>query len=322
MATTLTALRLDPWPPEYDSAVQFSELEESTAGTVDPTVETQDWKPLPPTETHGYQELCFVDGVRRVEARVLADSQAKIIHGLLGSVGVGAVRTKDSQASFTNLSVSRFLILGGGFFRRDEIHVGEQTIIFEGLSSTMNSPLDLLGELQNLMRTQEADLGKKLTSVNVCVFVDGPLTYFASARDEIVGIIKTIHFPYLASSQFSVVRELQTGWRTPLFSIKDGKYDRYSWFLRIAQGRVLDHPFAGIIRLEVRAAVGLQNAKKMADFSSSALPRFVSSAARDPRAPQNLAPVGMLETELRHRLGDPLLIRRAIEKKLWQEVTS
>ena len=317
----LTALRLDPWPPEYDSAIQFGELEESAAaGTVDPTVETQDWKPISPGKGHGYEELCFVDGVRRVEARVLADSDGKIIHGLLGSIGVGAVRTKDSRASFAELTVSRFLILGGGFFKKDEIDVGNQTLVFEGLSSTMNSPMELLGELQNVMRTQEADLGKRLASPDVCVFADGPLTYFAGARDEVVGIIKTIHFPYLAHSQFSSVRQLQTGCRTPLFAIKDGKYDRYSWFLRVAQGRALDHALAGIIRLEVRAAVGLESAKKMADFSAGSLPRFVSSSARDPRAPQNLAPVGTLETELRHRLGDSLLIRRGIEKNLLQGV--
>ena len=316
----LTALRLDPWPPEYDSAIQFGEVEESTSGTVDARVECQDWKPVSPENGPDYEELCFIDGVRRIEARLLADSDGKIIHGLLGSVGVGAVKAKDSRALFSHLSVSRFLILGGGYFSRTEIQVGEQIIVFEGLSSTMNSPIDLLGELQNVMRTREADLGRTLESVNVCVFADGPLTYFGSARDQVVGVIKTIHFPYLGPSQFSVVRQLQTGCRTPLFAIQDGKYDRYSWFMRVAQGRTVDHPLAGIIRLEVRAAVGLQNAKRMADFSATALPRFVCSAARDPRAPQNLAPVGMLETELRRRLGDSLLIRRAIEKKLLEEV--
>jgi hypothetical protein len=34
---------------------------------------------------------------------------------------------------------------------------------------------------------------------------------------------------------------------------------------------------------------------------------------RDARAPQNLLPIGALETRLRHRLGDPLLLRRSIE---------
>ena len=81
------------------------------------------------------------------------------------------------------------------------------------------------------------------------------------------------------------------------------------------------HDFlAGVIRLEVRAALGLESACKIANFSARELPRFVSSPARDPRAPQNLAPVGNLETELRHRLGDSLLLRRGIEKKLLEGV--
>lgn len=320
MVDVLAALRLDPWPPEYDSAIQFADFDESNPGTVDPTVETADWKPVFPGEGTDYEELCFVDGVRRVEARLLADSGGKIVHGLLGSIAVGAVRVTGSKASFTGTSVSRFLILGEGVFKNIEVTVGAHKIAFEGLSSTKNSPLDLLGELQNVMRTQEADLGERLSSPGICVFADGPLTYFARSRDEVVGIIKTIHLPYLASSYFSTVGQLQTGCRTPLFAIKDGKYDRYSWFLRIAQGRKVDHALAGIIRLEVRAAVGLQSAKKMADFSAISLPRFASSTARDPRAPQNLAPVGTLETELRHRFGDALLLRRAIEKKLLEEV--
>jgi hypothetical protein len=32
----------------------------------------------------------------------------------------------------------------------------------------------------------------------------------------------------------------------------------------------------------------------------------------DPRAPQNLVPIGALERELRHRMGDPGLVYRAL----------
>jgi hypothetical protein len=243
-----------------------------------------------------------------------------MIHGLFGSIGVGAVRVRNTSASFTGITVERFLILGEGLLQKEQIAVGEHTLIFEGLASAQNSPIGLLGELQNLMRTREAQLGKGLSSRDVCVFADGPLTYFASTRDEVVGIIKTIHIPYLAANHFALVGRLLPGQRTPLFAIEDGKYDRYSWFLRVADGRKLDHVLAGVIRLEVRAALGLENARKIANFSTHELPRFVSSSARDPRAPQNLAPVGNLETELRHRLGDPLLLRRGIEQRLLEEV--
>jgi hypothetical protein len=315
-----TTLRLDPWPPEYDSAVQFGDFEGESAGTVNADVETHDWQPMIPDSTGEYEEICFVDGVRRIEARVIADSHDKMIHGLFGSIGVGAVRVRAASASFTGITVDRFLILGEGLLQKEQIEVGEHTLVFEGLASAQNSPIELLGELQNLMRTREAQLGKGLSSRNVCVFADGPLTYFASTRDEVVGIIKTIHMPYLTAKHFSVVGRLLPGQRTPLFGIEDGKYDRYSWFLRVASGRKLDHVLAGVIRLEVRAALGLESARRMANFSARELPRFVSSPARDPRAPQNLAPVGNLETELRHRLGDPLLLRRGIEKKLLEGV--
>jgi hypothetical protein len=51
------------------------------------------------------------------------------------------------------------------------------------------------------------------------------------------------------------------------------------------------------------------------------LPVFASQPGRDPRAPQNLYPVGALETQLRHRLGDAQLVRRAIEAHLLEETT-
>ena len=43
---------------------------------------------------------------------------------------------------------------------------------------------------------------------------------------------------------------------------------------------------------------------------------LASHAPKDPRAPQNLIPVGGLERQLRHRLGDPQLILRGIKQKL------
>ena len=39
-------------------------------------------------------------------------------------------------------------------------------------------------------------------------------------------------------------------------------------------------------------------------------------AHRDPRAPQNLQPVGALESRLRHLLGDPGLAYRAVRESV------
>ena len=42
------------------------------------------------------------------------------------------------------------------------------------------------------------------------------------------------------------------------------------------------------------------------------LPPLASSPYKDPRAPQNLVPIGGLERELRHRLGDQHILYRAL----------
>jgi len=52
------------------------------------------------------------------------------------------------------------------------------------------------------------------------------------------------------------------------------------------------------------------------------MPRFASTAAHDARAPQNLFPIGGLEARLKHLLGDPAVVRRAIEARLHDEVAA
>ena len=321
MSEQRTVLRLDPWPPEYESAVQFGDIEEETAGVIDTTVETSKWQPIRPQSHCVCPNLYFVDGVRRVEARVIADVDHKVVHGLFGSIGVGCARVNGQKASFADLAVDRFLILGAGVKQEEVVRVGDLDLRFEGVSSSFNSPLEVLGELQNFMRTLEASLGQRLASSGACVFADGPLTYYAIAKQEVVGIIKSIYLSYLSPAHFAIVGTLESGCRTPMFAIQDGKYNRYSWFLRVAKGRAVDNSLAGILRLEVREAVGKDRARAMADLSASELPRFASSSIRDPRAPQNLVPIGALEGELRRQLGDAVLVRRGIEKKLLEGVS-
>jgi hypothetical protein len=58
--------------------------------------------------------------------------------------------------------------------------------------------------------------------------------------------------------------------------------------------------------------VPLELARRLADQSSILIPRFASHPYRDPRAPQNLTPVGALERELGRRMGDPSVIERRV----------
>ena len=334
-------LLLDPWSPDYEAAIQADGAESARTGAVDPGVETDQWRAIRPAPCVSGRRVYFVDGVRRVEARVLAqDDDGRLIHGLFASAGVGSVATGTDDtvprgrlcpaktvpvptplAKYDCVEIRRYLILGGGKQRAESISTGTQTVRFEGISSPGDTPDDLMNCLQNLMRTREAALAESLLAPGTCVFADGPLNYFSSATDALVGVIKRIYLPYLDALHFALAGRLRSGERTPLFSIRDGKYDRYSWFQRLAPRRATEHNLAGIVRLEVRAALGVEQAAALADFAAAGLPGFASKAVRDPRAPQNLVPVGALEEMLRHRLGDVITIRRAIERKIYEGVT-
>lgn len=322
MAQSKLQLRLDPWPPEYDGPIQFEQLEEETAATIDTDVEATDWTPIQAEAASLDKKLYFIDGSRRIEARVLADHPQGLAHGLFATVAVGAVSAGESAAECQSLKVERWLILGSGLIPEDmETTVGNQKFIFTATSTAGSSPRDLLNTLQNLMREREAELASSLQSAGR-VFADGPLTYFTEVTTPVVGIIKTLHKMYLSGEHFRTVLRLNIGERSPVFAITDGKYDRYSWFLRVSDRRVYDHDLAGILRLEVRSGMGVERAVEVANSSQSTLPRFASSPVRDPRAPQNLLPIGALEERLRHRMGDPWLIRRAIESAILKGVVA
>lgn len=312
-------LTLDPWPSEYDSAFQVDGFEDEEEAKIDTDVEGA-WEPVECQALVKPDCLYFIDGVRRIEARVFVnDGSGKIIRGLFGSAAVGAICVKGNQCSFEEVQIKRLLVAGSGFRPESEsLTIANISLIFEPLADPDDSPHGPVAGLQNHMRNAEATLGEKISSNADCVFADGPLTYFSKLTQTTVGVIKRLVEPYLTASQFTLVRRLQPGQRTPLFLITKRKYRRYSWYLRVSQPRTMDHDLTGVLRLEVRGGAGLEKAKQLANLSASCIPAFAGESFRDPRAPQNLLPIGALEDELRHRLGDALTIRRAIEARLFE----
>ena len=71
-------------------------------------------------------------------------------------------------------------------------------------------------------------------------------------------------------------------------------------------------PWSGIVRLECSADLPPGEVIRLADLTTRLLPPLASSPHKDPRAPQNLVPIGGLERELRHRLGDQQLLYRSL----------
>ena len=324
MARALHTFRLDPFAADYDAAIQVTEAEEPSA-SVDVRVERADWQPVRPPSTPGPERVFFIDGVRRVEHRLLVDSDEGSLFGLLGSFGVGAACLAGRSACVSHEHVGRLCVVGGGTLLPG-VHApvagGGSTLSFEPRLVPENTPLSPLDGLQTAMREGEARLAESLGAEAEMVVLDGPLTFLGSTTAPIVGLVKRLMRPYLAAPEAGLLRRLEVGSRTPLFLIQDARAPKYSWYQRLAHGRSIQAALTGVVRLEVSGALPLAQAAALADNACRLFPSLASDAAHDPRAPSNLVPIGGLEARLRRLLGDPLLIRRAIETWLHRQASA
>jgi len=309
-------LRLDPFAPEYDPAVQVAE--DAPAAPVDTRVEGAAWEAVRPTAPSGPRRAFFVDGVRRIEHRLVVETGEGTFFGLLGSYGVGATRLEARTARVEAEAVTRVLVVGGGE-RLPTLDVAVRSsrtrLRFEPrvvADRTANGPL--IG-LQRAMREDEARLAHEIGRQDAVVFLDGPLDVATSEAGLVVGFVKRLMRTYLSPDQAALLPRLRPGERTPLFLIQD-RVPRYSWYLRLAHGRSIESPLAGVVRLETSGEVPLGQVRELAAASAALLPRLASDPAHDPRAPANHYTIGGLEQRLRRLLGDALLIRRAVEAHL------
>ncbi len=261
-------------------------------------------EPLPP--------LAFVDGVRRGEASLYKhDPQTgEIIHGVAGAHACGAVvGTGLDRLEFHETRVSRLLIWGAG--QRPDLPATESGFSWKSDSIVDRSPKDLLARLQERMRAAEAELAESLGKTGYLTVIDGPLPYGRVIDAPILGYIKTHHKAQLPDPHHRRVPELQRGERTSLFHRKKHCFSAY---LRLAPRGPFSGPWAGIVRIEIPVGVGIETARREADRAAHFLPRFAGIAHKDPRAPQNLQPIGALESHLRHLLGDTRLAERAVRE--------
>jgi hypothetical protein len=162
--------------------------------------------------------------------------------------------------------------------------------------------------IQQRMGALEAAVTRSAGGAELLV-VDGPLSH-ARDLENAVGYIKTQKVQYLPLELRQVLTALPAGYRTPLFLTTTG-WSRYSWYLRLANHA---GPAGGLVRCEIDADMSGVEAARVATKVSATLPRYASARHKDPRAPQNLYPIGGLERELRHRLGDRELAMRALRR--------
>lgn len=311
-------LTIDPWDPEYGGSVELDD--DLAQPQVDFDVEPGEWQPRPVPARPTLPCCAFVDGVRRIDVRLFAEDVDVVAPALAGSWAVGT-SWATRPPRIDHVHVGRALVVGGGMTHPELVtSVGTQPLHYPCTSVAGTAPVDPIHGLQNLMREAEATLAADVLDSNEAdlLVLDGPLTYL-SADGPVVGLIKRQSRAYLPPERSHILGELESGARTPLFRIHHQRLERYSWYVRIAGGRDIDGVMTGIVRLEVSSASGVDGAVELADLTASILPRFASRIGRDPRAPQNLYPVGQLETVLRHRLGDATLLRRALEAAIWRD---
>jgi hypothetical protein len=281
---------VEAWAPEYGAPLDGDELVATTAEVdLDVEVPAADWAPrAPPPLTRPPASILFTDGVRRIDARVwLTDDGGRARPGICASFAAGAVRC-DGRAVVVAAHVERGLFTAAGDAQTIETGHGAYAVQAVG----GESPEVLSQGLQQRMGALEVEVAHRQSGAAGLVVVDGPLRTVGPYPSGTVGYVKTHATSYLPEGPDRVIAALAPGQRTPLFCLTFPLQTKWSWYLRLPEA----------------------DAVALADTTAAVLPRFASQRHKDPRAPQNLVPIGGLERRLRHVLGDADLLFRALAR--------
>lgn len=310
---------VDAWDPAYAAGGEAGEgggPAQQSSAELDLGVEVppERWAPIPaPADLRAPDTVLLVDGVRRIDARVwTAEPDGTSFPGLAASFAAGAVRCcrRTGKAELAELAVERGLFtasptagpVASGALRWPVYTVtdGDISILQQAVQGPLN---DLEVRVATAARSAREDLEDLLV-------VDGPLRGRAHLPRSI-GYVKTHRRQYLPPELTGVVMALAPGQRSPVFTLGTS-WHRYTWYLRLPGGS--GAPWSAVVRAECPIDLTVQAALRQADLSAVTLPRFASTAYKDPRAPQNLIPIAGLEQRLRARLGDPRLLHRALSR--------
>ena len=319
-----TRFTVESWDVRYGSSLDIEEMPE-TKLTVTPDIETppDNWAPIDPDPAVVLPgAMLFVDGVRRLDARVWFDDDPAAVTdtvtslGICGSYAAGVVcccpgrahliATEVRRGVFATTPAVTDIVTDAGCYRGWQATRKDGTPTMVALSSALQRELSET-EIATATAARSGATDHPAIEDDLLV-VDGPLRDRTDI-DRIVGYIKSQHSRYLPMELNAMVRCLAPGQRTPVFLIGTG-WDRYSWYLRLPSP--VGSPWAGVVRLEAPPALDRSSVIVLANVTQRMLGRYSSDAHKDPRAPQNLYPIAGLERHLRHRLGDQRLVYRSL----------
>ncbi len=331
-------LHVDTWDPGYGAALAAEDgvtggrPRRPTEATVDVGVERAEaaWEPLAPgAAARAPRVVHFVDGVRRVDARLWVDDPdvgGPPSLGLCASYAAGAVTCDlgSGCADVTVAEVERAVFtsepapppLGAHDrieYRPVVLSSADPAVLDAGLQAKLRDlEITVAAKARDAAGTVAAkarDADGQPADVDDLLVVDGPLRG-RTGLARTLGYVKTHQTRYLPPALDAVVSRLGPGQRTPLFRLGTS-WHRLTWYVRLP---VPPHaaPWSGVVRVECAPELPLAQAVTLADISAVTLPRFASRSFKDPRAPQNLVPIGGLERRLRALLGDARLLHRGL----------
>lgn len=317
---------IDSWDAGYGSAMESGGLRQSDAPTrLDVELPLSEWAAIDVDSRVGMPDaVLFVDGVRRIDARVwLADQgDAGVVSGTASAAGIcasyaaGVVCCCEGRSHVASAYVRRGMFTFAEHAQDIDTRAGVYAA-WRARANTDTSPSLALSEaLQEQLTATEIDTATAAridtdghpASTNDLLVIDGPLRG-REKLERAVGYIKSHQTEYLDAEQNVLVGALRPGQRTPVF-LMGTTWERYSWYLRLPGQS--GAPWAGVVRLEAGPRLAAPEAVALANVTQRVLGRFASEEYKDARAPQNLYPIAGLEKHLRHRLGDQAFIYRAL----------
>lgn len=311
--------RLRTWSPDYDDPrADGGPPGPPPTVVADSEMPVAVWTPRTPPDAPGmFTSVAFVDGVQRIDAWADLDGPAgEAAEALFASFAAGAalVDLAAGRAQLVDPRIDRVVV--GGPDGLGDLAFGGQRY--------RHVPLDLAAEANAGRYRLALERARDALEVRVAeaaaaelLVVDGPL----HGRDHLLGVVgyvKSHRVEYLTEPALrATVMGLAPGQRTPLFWI-EGTWSRWSWYVRLPgpAGPPAELGWAGLARCEASRKLAPAEAAELADRATATLCRFASSPVKDPRAPQNLVPIGGLERLLRHRLGEREQLERALRRLL------
>ena len=166
------ALFVEGWAPEYGSSVEPDEELSPAEGSVDLEIEDRPWEPLPGADD-GIPVVAFVDGVRRIDARLVLDDGGAPVPGICGSYAVGAVLwdRPARRSEITSVTVDRLAVMADG--RAVDVPPAGQGLAYRSVSVPDTDPASLIRGFHDAMRRAEAVVAEDLANGGYFVVAGG-----------------------------------------------------------------------------------------------------------------------------------------------------